>query len=72
MGFPAVNYLLIIIRTQQCVRAFIKYSIRLRNKHRGTGLLPEATFLLERVMHGFFSKYPLFDGIGDANFKGYD
>jgi hypothetical protein len=21
-------------------------------------------------MHFFFSKYPLFDGIGDANFKG--
>ena len=45
-------------------------------KHRGTlisfwiffqGLLS----LLERVMHIFFSKYQLFDGIGDAYFKGY-
>ena len=48
----------------------------LRNKHRAT-LINFWTFfqglhsLLERVMHIFFSKYPLFYGMGDAYFKGY-
>ena len=48
-----------------------KSYFRLRNKHRGM-LINFGTFfqglcsLLERVMHIFFSKYLLFDGMGDA------
>ena len=47
-----------------------KYS-RLRNKHRGTLIkfwtfIQGLRFLLERVMYIFFSKYPLFYGMGMA------
>ena len=35
------------------------------------GLFPRATFLI-REGNAFFSKYPLFDGMGDAYFKDED
>ena len=49
---------------------------RLRNKHRGMLInfwtfFPGATFLIREGNAYFFSKYPLFDGMGDAYFKGY-
>ena len=57
------------------VLASIAYSI-LRNKHWGTlinfwNFFQGLRSLLERVMHIFFSKYPLFYALGDAYFKGY-
>ena len=35
------------------------------------GLFSRGYFLIREGNAYFFSKYPLFDGIGDANFKGY-
>ena len=35
------------------------------------GLFPRASFLI-REGNAFFSKYPLFDGMGDAYFKDED
>ena len=35
------------------------------------GLFSRATFLIREGNAYFISKYPLFDGMGDAHFKGY-